>query len=115
MPFARTPTGYKRLCIASPERAAVAIALAISVGWSASASAGVSIAGTGAAGGMSATDATALQGNRGGGPGHIAIIPYFSTQGCNSTLINLTNTDVVNDSFSAELQQRNAFFLQPMR
>jgi hypothetical protein len=64
--------------------------------WSASAHAGVSIAGTGAAGGMSATDATAIQANRAGGSGHISIIPYYSTQGGNSTLINITNTDLAN-------------------
>lgn len=58
--------------------------------------AGVSIAGTGAVGGLAATDATALKVNRDGGPGHISLIPYYSTQGGNSTLINITNTDEVN-------------------
>jgi hypothetical protein len=41
----------------------------------------------------STTDATSLQVDvdRGGGAGHMALIPYFSTQGGNSTLINITN------------------------
>lgn len=58
--------------------------------------AGVSIAGTGvfgAANAATATDATALRVNRGGGSGHITVIPYFSSQSGNSTLINITNTD----------------------
>ncbi|MEO9102739.1 MAG: hypothetical protein ABI212_11860 [Burkholderiaceae bacterium] len=57
---------------------------------------GVSVASTGAAGGLSATTATKLSIQRGGGSAHMSLIPYFSTQGGNSTLINLVNMDMVN-------------------
>ncbi len=57
---------------------------------------GVSMAGTGAAGGLSATTATKLSVQRGGGSAHMSLIPYFSTQGGNSTLINIVNMDMVN-------------------
>lgn len=30
------------------------------------------------------------------GAGHILVVPYFTTQGTNTTLLNLTNTDTVN-------------------
>lgn len=60
------------------------------------ANAGVSIAGTGVSNGLSITDATTLQVNRGGGPGHISLVPYYSTQNGNSTLLNITNTDEIN-------------------
>lgn len=30
------------------------------------------------------------------GTGHILVVPYFTTQGTNATLLNITNTDVVN-------------------
>ena len=42
-----------------------------------------------------ATPATALNPTV-SGVGHILTIPYFSTQGGNATLLNITNTDVVN-------------------
>lgn len=63
---------------------------------SAAALAGVSIPGTGNPGGMRLTDATSVVVNRGGGIGHAAVIPYFSTQDGNATLISIVNTDTVN-------------------
>ena len=47
---------------------------------------------TGALGGASAT----VQEFNGQGVGHSLIVPYFSTQGNNNTLINLVNTDLYN-------------------
>ena len=72
---------------------AIAGACAVVLFFAGPACAGSSIVGTGATGGMSPTTATALQVNRAGGAGHIAIVPYFSTQRGNTTLLNLTNTD----------------------
>ena len=72
---------------------AIAGASAVVLFFAGPACAGSSIVGTGATGGMSPTTATALQVNRAGGAGHIAIVPYFSTQRGNTTLLNLTNTD----------------------
>ena len=72
------------------------VALGSALSGMGSAQAGVSIVVTGAAGPVAPTDATALQVHRGGGSGHMALIPYYSTQGGNSTLINITNTDEVN-------------------
>lgn len=69
------------------------VALGSALSGMGSAQAGVSIVVTGAAGPVAPTDATALQVHRGGGSGHMALIPYYSTQGGNSTLINITNTD----------------------
>ncbi|XAH22991.1 cell surface protein [Xylophilus sp. GW821-FHT01B05] len=57
------------------------------------ANAATSVAGTGA--NLTAPTATGLALNA-GGIGHIGIIPYFSTQNGNHTLISITNTDTVN-------------------
>ncbi|WP_198970414.1 cell surface protein [Xylophilus sp. ASV27] len=62
------------------------------------ANAAVSIAGTGTGTGgnkLTTTTATVLELNP-GGIGHIGIIPYFSTQNGNHTLISITNTDATN-------------------
>ncbi len=85
------PHLFRLVSLATASRLATACTL-----WCASSAyAGVSIAGTGtgAAGGMTPTNATALQVNRAGGTGHMAVIPYFSTQSGNTTLVNITNTD----------------------
>jgi hypothetical protein len=92
MTFTNKPRDLKPTCRLTVVRAALTAVLCTAWAWSPTAHAGVSIVGTGAAGGMSATTATALRIERGGGTGHMAIIPYFSTQGGNSTLINITNT-----------------------
>lgn len=42
-----------------------------------------------------ATTATALSINE-AGTGHILVVPYFTTQGTNATLLNITNTDAAN-------------------
>lgn len=42
-----------------------------------------------------ANAATALRINE-AGTGHILVVPYFTTQGTNATLLNITNTDTVN-------------------
>ncbi len=44
---------------------------------------------------MTATDATALDINA-GGIGHIVVVPYFSSNNGNSTLLSITNTDLTN-------------------
>lgn len=44
---------------------------------------------------LAANAATALQINE-AGTGHILVVPYFTTQGTNATLLNITNTDTVN-------------------
>jgi len=46
-----------------------------------------------AASGTNATDATGLQ-FAPGGMGHFLFVPYFSAQGSNATLLNITNTDL---------------------
>jgi len=48
---------------------------------------------SGSADGNTAATALALNGD---GVGHILLVPYFTAQGDNSTLINLVNTDTVN-------------------
>ena len=57
------------------------------------------IGGVGLAGGASAAvfsqGGTTLT-NVGNAAGHILLVPYFSTQGGNATLLNITNTDTVN-------------------
>ncbi|XAH24133.1 hypothetical protein AAFF27_02795 [Xylophilus sp. GW821-FHT01B05] len=73
-----------------------AMAAILSMGAALPSTAGVSIAGTGGANALSVTDAQTFQINRGGGTGHIAIVPYFSTQNGNSTLLSITNTDSYN-------------------
>lgn len=66
------------------------------------ANAAVSIPGTGNANGaagvdkVNATTAGATLELNQGGIGHIGIIPYFSTQNGNQTLISITNTDTTN-------------------
>jgi hypothetical protein len=62
------------------------------------AQAGVVIPGTGTAYSttqMTATNATALDINA-GGIGHIVVVPYFTANNGNNTLLNITNTDTVN-------------------
>lgn len=44
---------------------------------------------------IAADAATALTLNE-AGTGHILVVPYFTTQGTNATLLNITNTDVAN-------------------
>lgn len=69
------------------------------LGFAGVASAGVSISGTGAAAPALSTagltNATALTLGA-GGIGHIVLVPYFSTQNGNATLLSVTNTDEVN-------------------
>lgn len=72
------------------------LAWCCAVGSMNSARAGVSISGAPDTFLFGVTDATALQVNRRGGVGHMAVIPYYSTQSGNSTLINISNTDLLN-------------------
>ena len=46
-----------------------------------------------------ATAATTMSINE-AGVGHILLVPYFTTQGTNATLLNITNTDATNGTDS---------------
>jgi hypothetical protein len=86
----------KSLDMKSISRRAGSVAVCCALGFATASQAGVSIAGFGTVTpvrGVTYTAATALQVGRGGGSGHMAVIPYYSVQGGNSTLINITNTD----------------------
>lgn len=65
------------------------------IGFAGVANAGVSLDGNDVAGALTPTTATQLTVNS-AGIGHILLVPYFTTQNGNSTLLSLTNTDIVN-------------------
>ncbi len=74
------------------KRAVAAFGLGVAL--SGAACAGV-ITGSGGAGRLSATDAPGLVLNP-GGRGHILLVPYYSVQNGNATLLNIVNTDHIN-------------------
>lgn len=63
-------------------------------GFAATASAGV-IPGTGGVGNMTTTNATVMEFN-GDGIGHVLLVPYYTAQNGNATLLNIVNTDTTN-------------------
>lgn len=65
------------------------------LGLAGAANAGVSLDGNDVAGQLTPTTATRLAFSN-TGVGHIVLVPYFSTQNGNATLLSLTNTDIVN-------------------